>query len=78
MPLENIPVGIWNRLKIVELSPFVGSSSDLRFVKYILKNAKVLERLHLEDDFMSTKEHLNATKKLLSFRRASSSCKVKL
>ncbi|KAM7519572.1 hypothetical protein LguiB_018534 [Lonicera macranthoides] len=82
LPRENIPIGVWDRLKVVTRSWLLANNErdfrveeDLRFMRYILKNARVLERFDLQAQ-MSREEYLNATNKISTFPRASSSCKV--
>ncbi|KAM7529777.1 hypothetical protein LguiB_033187 [Lonicera macranthoides] len=77
VPREHIPAGIWDQLRVVKRIEYTGDEEDLKFVKYILRNAKVLERFSLHPKLkMTTKQYMTATNKLSTIRRASSSCKI--
>ena len=77
MPREHIPAGVWDQLKVVKRIKYEGDEEDLKFVKYILRNANVLERFNVHPKLkMTTKEYETTTNKLSTFRRASSSCKI--
>ncbi|KAF8380604.1 hypothetical protein HHK36_028092 [Tetracentron sinense] len=62
-------------LKTVEISNCEGQENELEFVKFLLKNGRVLEKMTI---FLSTdlEEQMKITQKVLAFPKASSSVAI--
>ncbi|KAI3958509.1 hypothetical protein MKW92_026417 [Papaver armeniacum] len=82
LTLDTVPHCLLLHLKSIEIQKFEGQPEELNFVKYILGNARVLEKLILEsettsDSFVDLKKKTEIMEQLLIFPRASANCEVK-
>lgn len=66
--------GIFNQLRVVRVLDFFGKKSELDFVKFLLANSPVLEKLTVKS--ASSDGGLELLKELLRFRRASVQAEV--
>ncbi|GLU14712.1 hypothetical protein SLE2022_312650 [Rubroshorea leprosula] len=63
-------------LKTIEMLNFDGNEHEMEFVKYLLKNARVLESMKIHILGKYKKQVLEITKELLSLPRVSKKCNV--
>ncbi|GKV34422.1 hypothetical protein SLEP1_g42796 [Rubroshorea leprosula] len=63
-------------LKTIEMLNFDGNEHEMEFVKYLLKNARVLESMKIHILGKYKKQVLEITKKLLSLPKVSKKCNV--
>ena len=65
-----------NRLREVHISLFSGSRPELEFIKLILANSPMLEKMHIEPNSQESGKVLGMLKELLRFGRASPKAEI--
>ncbi|XP_047320920.1 F-box/LRR-repeat protein At4g14103-like [Impatiens glandulifera] len=75
-PPENVPSCLLFHLKEIEIKDFRGLPDELILIKYLLKNALVLEKMLIECHLLEDDD--NITEKLQKFGKGSDSCHIVL
>ncbi|EYU41157.1 hypothetical protein MIMGU_mgv1a024316mg, partial [Erythranthe guttata] len=72
-----VPTCLISHLKTIKLVHFVGSEHKFRIVKYLLRNALVLEKMEIVHSFLLNPEQKNSMLQEISlFQRGSKACEV--
>ncbi|XP_012842067.1 PREDICTED: putative FBD-associated F-box protein At5g56440 [Erythranthe guttata] len=76
-PLQKVPTCLLSHLKIINVVNIKGKKHELEIIKYLLRNAKVLERMEISyPGSLGSNEENNMLKKISLFQRGSGACKV--
>ncbi|EYU31632.1 hypothetical protein ABFS82_13G040000 [Erythranthe guttata] len=76
-PPQQVPACLLSRLRIVKLPNIRGEKHEFKIIKYLLRNAQVLERMEISyPRSLSSNEENNMLKKISLFQRGSRACKV--
>lgn len=75
-PPEPLPSCLLFHLKTIEIKVFEGYKAELDAVKYLLKNANVLERMKIHFSNMTLERKYRVTKKLSNLPKGSTTCEV--
>ncbi|KAL8032138.1 hypothetical protein ABFX02_13G075300 [Erythranthe guttata] len=71
------PSCILSRLRMIKLVKIKGKRHEFRYIKYLLRNAKVLKRMKITySEYLDSQKMINMLKKISLFRRGSRACKV--
>ncbi|MBA0783577.1 hypothetical protein Gotri_001271 [Gossypium trilobum] len=73
---ENVPSCVSFHLTEIRVSRFVGDEPMFQMISFFLKHATVLETLIIAMKYLTEKEELSITKRLLELPRNSRSCQV--
>lgn len=73
---ENVPSCVSFHLTEIKVSRFVGDEPMFEMISFFLKHATVLETLIIAMKYLTEKEELSITKRLLELPRNSRSCQV--
>ncbi|KAL8031797.1 hypothetical protein ABFX02_13G051700 [Erythranthe guttata] len=76
-PLQKVPTCLLSHLQIINVVNIKGKKHELEIIKYLLRNAKVLERMEISyPGSLGSNEENNMLKKISLFQRGSGACKV--
>nr|POF14510.1 putative fbd-associated f-box protein [Quercus suber] len=73
----NVPKCLKSHLRTISLRQFKGLEHELKLITYMLKNAKVLQRMDILSGSSSYKKKFRILNKLFELPRASSTCELK-
>ncbi|EYU44909.1 hypothetical protein MIMGU_mgv1a021465mg [Erythranthe guttata] len=75
--MEKVPTCVLSHVKIIKLVNIKGKKHELGYIKYLLRNAKVLERMEISyPGSLAWEEKIHLLHEISSFRRASEECEV--
>ncbi|KAL7087706.1 hypothetical protein ACP275_13G084600 [Erythranthe tilingii] len=75
--MEKVPTCVLSHVKIIKLVNIKGKKHELGYIKYLLRNAKVLERMEISyPGSLAWEEKIHLLHEISSFRRASEKCEV--
>ncbi|KAL7129579.1 hypothetical protein ABFS83_13G077100 [Erythranthe nasuta] len=76
-PPQQVPACLLSRLRIVKLVNIRGEKHEFEIIKYILRNAKVLERMEISyPESIASNKEINMLKNISLFHRGSAVCEV--
>ncbi|KAL7129570.1 hypothetical protein ABFS83_13G076200 [Erythranthe nasuta] len=77
MEPQQVPTCLVSRLRTIKLFRFVQTKRKFKAVKYLLKNAEILEKIEIVYPcYLTSKKRIYTLDKISSFERGSSACKV--
>ncbi|EYU44917.1 hypothetical protein MIMGU_mgv1a025728mg [Erythranthe guttata] len=74
---QQVPRCLLLHLRIIKLEGIVGKSHEFEYIGYLLRNAKVLERMEISYSVsVGSEEKIDMLEKILRFKRGSTACEV--
>ncbi|KAL7087281.1 hypothetical protein ACP275_13G058500 [Erythranthe tilingii] len=75
-PPQQVPKCLLSHLRTIRLSYIGGEKYELEIIRYLLRNAKVLERMEIVDADLCGNEKINMIQEISLFQRGSTTCQV--
>ncbi|EYU41150.1 hypothetical protein MIMGU_mgv11b020301mg, partial [Erythranthe guttata] len=76
-PPQQVPTCVLSHLRIIKLVWICGNEQELEIIKYLLRNAKVLEMMEITySQFLDSGKIVNMLTNISRFQRGSAACEV--
>ncbi|KAL7129242.1 hypothetical protein ABFS83_13G052200 [Erythranthe nasuta] len=76
-PPQQVPTCVLSHLRIIKLVWICGNEQELEIIKYLLRNAKVLEMMEITySQFLDSDKIINMLTNISRFQRGSAACEV--